>query len=67
MIGKKLEIFLWCWLSSRSLVYYENREKKFRKEGERRNFGSEVGFMAYDVEKIKEDGKEWQICLKEIL
>ena len=36
------------------------------------NFGGEVGFMIYDVEKIEEDGekedeKEGQICPKEIL
>ena len=52
MIGKKLEIFLWCWWSSRS------EKKGFGKECERRKFWWCSGLRVYDVEKIEEDGEE---------
>ena len=49
-----------------------SRKKGLEKKVKEKNFGGEVGFRVYDVEKIKEDeeeedGKEWQICLKKIL
>ena len=34
------------------------KRKSSRKKVKGENFGSEVEFMIYDVEKIKEDGKE---------
>ena len=39
-------------------VHQKKREKKFKKEVRGENFGSEVGFRIYDVEKIKEDWEE---------
>ena len=52
-------------------VYQEKREKKGLDKEKWVNFGSEVGFKIYDVEKMEEDGEEedrrTQICSKEIL
>ena len=47
----------------------KKRKKCLGKKEKREDFGSEVGFRVYDLEKIEEDGEEedeeeGQICLK---
>ena len=62
--------YVWWWQERSSRSFYgvdetwdyhfiKKKEKKsLRKKVKGENFGNEVGFRIYDVEKIKEDGEE---------